>query len=119
MTTESDVQNQQRLITSQMGWRMWRNNCGALQDSTGRWVRFGLGNDSKTASQHLASADLIGIIPVLITPEHVGRTIGMFASIECKASHGAVRVPQAQRNWQQLVRSLGGYAIITNGEREL
>jgi hypothetical protein len=119
MTAETDVQNLLRVRYSQHGWRLWRNNNGALQDSTGRWVRYGLGNDSKAAAAQHASADLIGVAPVLILPEHVGTIIGVFASVECKASHGQVRIPQAQRNWQTLVRSLGGYAIITDGEREL
>lgn len=116
--TEADVQNLQRLQASQRGWRLWRNNNGAFQDATGRWVRYGLGNDSKAASAQYASADLIGVAPVLITPAHVGLTLGMFVSIEVKASD-VTRVPVAQRNWRDLVRSLGGYAVITNGEREL
>lgn len=117
--TESDVQNLQRIAASQRGWRLWRNNRGVLRNpDTGQPVRFGLANDSPAEAKQYASADLIGVAPILITPLHVGMTIGMFVSIEVKASD-VTRVPTAQRNWETLVRSLGGYAIITNGEREL
>jgi hypothetical protein len=117
--TEADVQNLQRLQASQRGWRVWRNNRGVLRNpDTGQPVRFGLANDNPSEAKQYASADLIGCAPTLILPEHVGHTLGLFLSIEVKASD-VTRVPVAQRNWQTLVRSLGGYAIITNGEREL
>jgi hypothetical protein len=122
--TESDVQNQLRVTVSQRGWRLFRNNRGVLTNpETGRPVRFGLANDSKIMGDALASADLVGLIPVVIGPEHVGRTIGMFASVECKSGDvkrmGNTKRDKAQVAWRDLVRSLGGYAIITNGEREL
>lgn len=124
MTTETDVQNQLRITTSQQGWRLFRNNRGVLTNpETGRPVRFGLANDSKIMGDALASADLIGILPVVITPDMVGRTIGMFASVECKSSDvkhmGNTKRDKAQVAWRDLVRSLGGYAVITNGDHEL
>ncbi len=119
MTSESDVQNQLRVLYSQAGWRLWRNNRGVLRNpDTGRPVRFGLANDSPAEAKQYASADLIGIEPVLITPDMVGTIIGRFVSVECKAPDDH-KIPQAQRNWQILVRSLGGYAVITDGRLEL
>jgi hypothetical protein len=124
MTSESDVQNHQRLSVSQRGWRAFRNNRGVLRNpETGQPVRFGLANDSKAMGDALASGDLILVIPVLITPAMVGQTIGMFGSIECKSSEvkrmGNTKRDRAQVAWRDLIRSLGGYAIITNGEHEL
>ncbi len=115
---ESSVQAEIRLLASQRGWRLWRNNCGVLPDRNGRPVRFGLANDSAKLNREIASADLIGIRPVLILPEHVGRTLGVFASIECKhpdwrPTAGDERY-QAQCRWRDLILSLGGYAVITN-----
>lgn len=115
---ESSIQAELRLLASQAGWRLWRNNCGVLPDRNGRPVRFGLANDSPQLNRQIASADLIGIRPVLILPEHVGRTLGVFASVECKhpdwkPSDRDERY-QAQCRWRDLVLSLGGYAVITN-----
>lgn len=115
---ESSVQAEIRLLASQRGWRLWRNNCGVLPDRNGRPVRFGLANDSPQLNRHIASADLIGIMPVVVTQEMVGRTLGVFTSIECKhpdwrPTPGDERY-QAQCRWRDLVLSLGGYAVITN-----
>lgn len=119
MSSESDVQNAIRIRTSQWGWRVFRNNRGVLPDREGRPVRFGLANDSKAMGDELASADLIGIAPILITPAMVGMTIGQFVSIEAKATgvkSGNTKRDKAQRAWRDLILSLGGYAVITDGE---
>lgn len=115
---ESSVQAQQRLLASQWGWRLWRNNVGVLVDINGRPVRFGLANESKQMNQQYKSGDLIGIAPRLILPEHVGHTIGQFVSVESKhpdwrPTPGDERY-QAQCRWRNLILSLGGYATITN-----
>ena len=59
-----------------------RNNSGAMKDLTGRLVRYDLGNNSP--NQKTKSSDLIGITSITITPEMVGRTIGVFTAIEVK-----------------------------------
>jgi len=115
---ESSVQSEIRLLVSQRGWRLFRNNVGVLVDANGRPVRFGLANDSKALNKQFKSADLIGIMPVVVTQEMVGRTLGVFASIECKhpdwkPSQSDERY-QAQCRWRDLILSLGGYAVITN-----
>lgn len=116
---ESSVQAEIRLLTSQRGWRLFRNNVGVLiNPDTGRPVRFGLANDSKQMNAAYKSGDLIGIMPVVVTQEMVGRTIGVFTSIECKhpdwrPTPGDERY-QAQCRWRDLILSLGGYAVITN-----
>jgi len=115
---ESSVQAQIRLLASQRGWRLFRNNVGVMRREDGVPVRFGLANDSKQMNRQYASADLIGIRPVLILPAHVGHTLGVFTSIECKhpdwkPSPSDERYA-AQCRWRDLVLSLGGYAVITN-----
>lgn len=121
-TSEAAVQSQARVTASRDGWRLWRNNVGVLHDSeTGAYVRFGLANDSKAVNKVCKSADLIGIRPVVVTPRHVGTTIGQFVSLECKAASWRYRGDeheQAQMNWARLVTSLGGYArFIVDGAR--
>lgn len=115
---EHDTQNMLRLTASKLGWRLWRNNNGAgiLQD--GSFVRWGLANDSTAINQQLKSSDLIGIRPVMITADMVGRTIGQFVSFEVKQEHWKMRNTDrelAQQSWLDLVNELGGYAkFITN-----
>ena len=82
--TESGVSSIIRLEASQLGYRLWRNNVGALQTPAGQFIRFGLANDSPQLNKAIKSADLIGIKPILITHAHVGLTIGQFISREIK-----------------------------------
>lgn len=115
---ESSVQAEIRLLASQRGWRLFRNNVGVMTREDGVPVRFGLANDSRAMNQTYKSGDLIGIMPLVITPEHVGHTIGVFTSIEVKhpdwkPSESDERYA-AQCRWRDLVLSLGGYAVITN-----
>jgi len=117
--SEAAVQSQIRVHASRMGWRLWRNNVGVYNDpETGAYVRFGLANDSAQVNRVCKSADLIGIRPVVITPGHVGSTIGQFVSLECKHAgwkwSGSER-EQAQAAWAALVTRLGGLARIVTG----
>lgn len=120
--SETAVQQAIRLAVQDRGGRVWRNNVGAAQDPSGRWVRYGLANDSKAVNDRLKSADLIGVLPVTIGPEHVGHTVGQFVSIECKApgwTYSGTDRETAQRNWQILIQSLGGYADMTGSTTAL
>jgi hypothetical protein len=111
-----------RLEASRHGWRLWRNNSGAYQDETGRLVRYGLANESAQVNRGVKSADLIGIAPHLITPGDVGRTIGIFASVEAKSAGWTSprnARERAQAAWRDLVLGLGGYAIMTGDPREV
>ena len=78
MQNESTIQAKVRLDASKLGWRLWRNNVGVLMDSRGVPVRFGLANDSAGVNKIIKSADLIGIRPVIITQDMVGKVIGQF-----------------------------------------
>lgn len=102
------------------GWWLGRNNVGALKSEAGRWVRFGLANDSAGMNEVVKSGDLIGIRPLLITPAHVGTTIGQFASIEVKHPGWKPgedkKREKAQTAWAGLVRSKGGLAVFSTGE---
>lgn len=100
------------------GCRLWRNNVGAMQDASGRHVRYGLANDSERVNARIKSADLIGIRPLTVTPGMVGHTVGQFVSREVKA-HGwhyaATPREIAQLRWAELVVSLGGDACFATG----
>ena len=67
-TSEAAVQAAVRLEAARKGVRLFRNNVGALVDSRGVPVRYGLANDSKQLNEVMKSADLIGWRPLLIEP---------------------------------------------------
>lgn len=109
--SEAALQAEIRVETSKRGMRLWRNNAGAVTTDDGRHIRFGLGNESARLNAALKSSDLIGITPVVITPDMVGRTIGVFTSIEVKRP-GWVYKGQgrevAQQAWITMIKTLGG-----------
>jgi hypothetical protein len=63
------------------------------------------------------SGDLIGFVPVVITPEMVGSTIAQFASPETKTATG--RVTKEQRAWIAMVIRFGGRAGIVRTDDDL
>jgi hypothetical protein len=121
--SESAVQNLVREKASQLGMRVWRNNVGAYVDKRGVPIRYGLANESSQMNKAIKSSDLIGIRPVTITQDMVGKVIGQFVAIECKEeawkfSENDERA-KAQLNFINIVNNLGGYALFCNNEEVL
>lgn len=120
--SEAAIQAATRFEASNLGWRLWRNNVGALKDARGQWVRYGLLNDTPQLNARFKSSDLVGIRPIRIGPDMVGQTIGQFAAVECKRpgwkmTPGDKRAA-AQAAFLTLVRSLGGWAkFVTKGDQ--
>ena len=116
MSSEAVNQQNIRLAAPHYGSLLWRNNVGACRTDDGRQLRFGLGNDSAKINRELKSSDLIGIRPVVITPLHVGMTIGQFLAVEVKSDEFVARESDsryvAQRNFHQCVKNLGGDAMF-------
>lgn len=111
----------QALITAEapkFGALLLRNNSGAFYDTRGIPVRYGLGNTSKEMNERFKSSDLIGITPITITPEMVGRTLGVFTAIEVKKPDWKPSLSnkreQGQANFIQWVKSKGGIAGFAN-----
>lgn len=103
-----------RLEAANLGIDLWRNNVGALQDASGRLIRYGLCNDSAGLSKRIKSSDLIGITPVRITPQMVGYYLGVFTAVETKASDWVFNPnderSSAQAKFHDIVRQAGGFA---------
>ena len=118
VSDESSVQQLVRLEAAAAGWHLWRNNVGVLEDKTGRPVRYGLANDSKTLNAQLKSSDLIGWRRVLITADMVGSHVAQFACREIKKPDwrytGTPR-EEAQQRWIGMVLADGGDACFANG----
>ncbi|HVQ43825.1 MAG TPA: hypothetical protein VMT30_02570 [Candidatus Saccharimonadia bacterium] len=110
---ETDVNSLIRIEGAKRGVILWRNNSGAFEDKTGRWIRYGLANDSARTSELVKSSDLIGIgmgwwwgFPAIM---------GFMMAIEAKRS-GWTFTGQgretAQANYLTLVRRYGGCACF-------
>lgn len=120
--SEAWVASALQLAAARADVMLWRNNVGALQDKTGRWVRYGLANDSEKINARWKSSDFIGIRPVLIEPRHVGHKFGQFVARETKPEGwvytGAGREP-AQLAYINLVNIYGGDAAFCAGAGSL
>lgn len=117
LQTETGLQAAYRLQFARTGGLLWRNNVGAMQDENGRVIRYGLANESKEINRKVKSSDLIGMHPVLITPEMVGSTIGQFVAIETKKpgwKYTGTEREVAQKKFIELVLSRGGWGQFVN-----
>jgi hypothetical protein len=111
LTTETGAQSAIRLEAADNGIHLWRNNVGALQDETGRWVRYGLVNDTKALNEKVKSHDLIGIKPG-----------GQFISREVKKPgwvYSGTKREQAQLKFAHIVLAAGGDAAFATGPGSL
>jgi hypothetical protein len=119
---EQDIQVKIRLEAAALGMRLWRNNVGALKCPDGSYLRYGLANDSPQLNRVFKSSDLIGIRPVLITEDMVGKTIGQFVAREIKHAnwnYKATDRERAQKAFLDLINELGGDAAFCTGEGTL
>lgn len=120
LASEARTQSYVRLDAAQNGVWLTRNNVGAYEDpKTGRWVRYGLANESKQQNSLIKSADLIGFRKRVIIVTDIGKTIAQFVSRECKAEGWKPREndkhEQAQRRWRDFVNANGGDASFATG----
>lgn len=65
---------------------------------------------------HPGSADLIGWRTVTITPDMVGRSIAVLASVEVKSETGRPRDDQI--HWAETVRAAGGFAGVARSPEQ-
>lgn len=118
--SEAWVQSKVRLEAPRAGVQLWRNNVGALKDSRGVPVRYGLANDSADMNKTVKSGDLIGWRSFVIEAHHVGARFAQFVSRECKKvawSWGEdIERETAQLAWNNLVLKAGGDAKFVQGE---
>ncbi len=115
--SEAWVQSMVRIEASQKGLKLFRNNVGALKDTTGRVVRYGLANDSQAINEAIKSADLVGFRPLVITQAHVGHMLAQFVSRECKEAgwqYTGTEREVAQTNWANMVNAAGGDAAFAS-----
>lgn len=112
---ETNLLREIMLAASQDGARLWRNNVGQAWVGS-RVERLADGSvliyNARPFHAGLCegSADLIGLAPVIITPEHVGQRLAVFVSVEGKSKRGRPSKPQL--SWRDAINALGGRAGI-------
>lgn len=122
---QSEFEISQRIQLSGPKYKCFllRNNSGAFKDYTGRLVRFGLGNVSANHAEVMKSSDLIGITEVIITPEMVGKKLGIFTAIEVKREDWKQSQNNkreiAQQNFINWVKLRGGLATFMSDPSDL
>lgn len=117
MSDEKSIQESIQIQSSKLSHRLFINSSGAFQDSTGRLVRFGLGNISKKSNDEYKSSDLIGFMPVIITKEMVGKKVAIFIAAEVKKSswkYMSTDREVAQKKFLDVVNINGGLGIFVN-----
>lgn len=125
--SEKRIQKELRLAAQDMNGMLLRNNSGVAREPDAhkgiRVIRYGLGNTSVTVNRRFKSSDLIGILPVFIGKEHLGRKFGVFVAVETKKPGFKFRLggerTMAQANFLMTVNNLGGLGIFATGPEDL
>lgn len=99
---ETNLQSEILVAHSQCGALPWRNQVGTFRamDNPQRVVKIG----------SPGMADIITVVPVVITPEMVGKTIGITVATEVKTETGTQG--HKQRLWQHAFQARGGIYLI-------
>lgn len=110
---EKTLQDEVKKYYESLGYLLWRNNVGALKTPYGGFLRFGLANESQKMNAELKSSDLVGIKPVVITQDCVGKLFGQFVAFEIKKPGWVYKETEkelAQKRFIDLVNNHGGFA---------
>lgn len=121
---ENSVAQRMQLEAAQLNILTMRNNVGACEDATGRFIRYGLMNESIKQNKEIKSSDYIGITPTWCFVDGIGwGYLGVFTALETKASgwkfSAADERAVAQDKFHQIVRGYGGYAGFVTGPGDL
>lgn len=96
--SEADRQRHIWLAESAAGVTLWRNNVGVVREKD-RVIRYGL---------CAGSSDLIGLTPITITADMVGKTVAVFTAEEVKRP--TTKLTPKQATFCDHVRQQGGIA---------
>jgi|GWRWMinimDraft_5_1066013.scaffolds.fasta_scaffold14849_2 hypothetical protein len=109
--TEKNIQNEIRLHLSKAGALSLRYQVGLFYSPAGDPVKIG----------EVGASDLICCVPILITQEMVGKTLGVFAAIETKKINDktAKGRKESQDKFINRVQALGGIAGIARSTEDV
>lgn len=117
---ERDLQNVIRMFMSGIGIVNWRNNTGT--GWVGKVKRLSNGDILISNPRPLraglckGSSDIIGITPVKITKEMIGKKICVFTAAEVKSPKG--KATEEQICFIDKINSSGGIAFIARSESD-
>lgn len=119
--SETTILHRVHEAAARLGWTLWRNNVGrGWVGRAYKWIgRDLLVMDARPVDFGLCkgSADLIGIKPVTITQDMVGKVVGVFAGVEVKTPSG--RLSPEQERWLEFVSRAGGAVVVTRNQGEI
>ena len=105
--TEAGLIKRIQVAATRAGARLFRNQVGTYRLRDGRVLSSGLCT---------GSSDLVGWVPVEVTPDMVGQRVAVFVAVEAKADQ--TRTTQQQRAFIDKVRSDGGRAGVAHTPSE-
>lgn len=103
MKSEKRIESEIQLALSKNGTIPFRNAVGVGYTKDGSIFNYGLCK---------GSSDIIGITPVTITPDMVGKTLGIFTAVEVKKSRSGYKASDTQRRFIDMVIRNGGIAGV-------
>ena len=109
MKSESEILYEiRRDLGREPSLRLFRNNCGAFRDQTGRCVQYGLAP---------GSPDLVGLQTLTITQDLVGRAVALFVGLECKSAHG--RTSEEQQSFLAMLAERGAVSGVVRSTEDV
>lgn len=109
--SEKRIEQEITLKASKLGARLFKNDVGFAITQNGSPIHFGLAK---------GSSDLIGITPIKITQDMVGKTVGVFISVEVKKDKcGSYKATEEQKKWLDMIKEKGGIAAVLDDADDL
>lgn len=119
--SERRIQSEILLAAGPAGLTLYRNNVGTGWAGKVQRLQDGavLIRDPRPLHAGLCkgSSDIIGLRPVVVTPDMVGQTIAQFTAIEVKQPGSYPS--KEQRHFLEFVQSKGGLAIVARSVADL
>lgn len=121
MTSERDIMAKILAALPGYGITGWRNNTGMGWTGSPLWLPDGSLVLSSPRPLHAGlcrgSSDIIGLRPIHITDEWLGKVIAQFVAIEVKGDKG--RLSSEQVHFLEFVHSHGGMAVVARDVADL
>ena len=121
MSSERRIQSEILLALAEHGLSGWRQNVGTAWAGDVQRLKDGsvLIRNPRPIHAGLCkgSSDIIGLRPLVVTPEMIGQTIAQFAAIEVKNARG--RLTDDQKRFQDFVAAKGGLAVVARSVADL
>jgi len=114
MALEAPVLKKAMLEASRLGYRLFRNNRGLFYTQDGRMVRAGL--------EAAGASDLIGFVPITVTPDMVGKKLAVMLAVETKRPDWKkphTKTEGEQENFIRFVNENGGVAMFLTDADDL